>query len=346
MIRDGRNIIGGKIGRIKMVTYNNLKRDYNMKMDDLTPQEGEHLIESLVREYYDAYDVDDVERINQLDGEIDETIKMMERGNFVNVRGFLYNTLLHYSSSLLQIKLKRETLTGFYKTLHTYVSLIKQLEGDLYLLHSLMRLYFFDYSETKITNVWDDLDIEHDISNIVGDDFFHELHERHGINSVFMNHMDRIISHVCDSILETQKMIEERFYSPNDSPQMLEENVSIIRNNLHDMIRDDSYSYQREKGLIDIEMGFINAMKVEHELNMRYKELKKAFNKLMRGNNGFSPIVHDFYNNFGRNYPSYKEFEKTYPKYNIRKSTYVPPDSRKDGKLFDSYFMLKNRDDI
>ena len=317
-----------------------------MKMDDLTPKEGENLIKSLVKQYYDAYDEGDEERINQLDEEIDNTTTMLERGKFVNVQGFLYNTLLHYSSSLLEVKLKKARLTSAYHDLQTYLSYMRRLEWDLYMLHSLLSLYFFSHGDDGVVSVWDYLDIEYDISKHVGDDVFHELHDKYGINPVFMTQMDRIIQRVRDDILETQKIIEERFYYPNDSPEMLEDSVSKVRENIHETIKEDCYRYQREKGLIDVQMGWINAMKIEHELNMRYKELKKKSNNLMRGNNGFSPIVHEFYNTFGKNYPSYKEFEKTYPQYNIRKSTYVPPDSRKDGKLFDSYFMLKNRDDI
>ena len=314
-----------------------------MKIDDLTPKEGEHLIESLVKQYYDAYDEEDEERINQLDEEIDETIQMMERGKFVNVKGFLYNTLLHYSSSLLEVKLKKARLTSAYHDLQTYFSYLRHLEFGLSVLHLLLNLYFFSHGDDGVVSVWDYLDIEYNISKHVGDDVFHELHERYGINPVFMNQMDRIIKHVRDDILETQQIIERKFYYPNDSPEMLDNSVSKVRENIHEMIKDDCYSYQRDKGLIDVQIGWINVMQIEHALNMRYKELKEKSNNLMRGNNGFSPIVHGFYDEFGRNYPSYKEFEKQYPKYNIRKSIYVPPDSREENKLFDSYFRLKER---
>lgn len=323
-----------------MVTYYTLLRDYNIKLDDLTIKEGENILESLVKQYHDAYDVDDVEEMNRLDEEIEETTKTFKR-KFVNVDGYLYNLFLHYTSSLLQVKLKKQRLKGIYLNLQTYISYLRKLEWDLYMLHSLLNLYFFSHGDDGVVSVWDYLDIEYDISKHIGEDVFHELHERYGINPVFMNQMDRIIQRVKDSILETQKIIEDDFYSPNDSQKMLDYNVSNVKDIIHDSIRDDSYSYQREKGLIDVQMGFIKAMKMEHELNMRYKELKKEFNKLMRGNNGFSSIVHGFYEEFGRNYPSYKEFERTYPKYNIKKSIYVPPDSEEENKLFDSYFRLK-----
>ena len=324
-----------------MVSYNNLRKEYDSRMDDLTPKEGENLLKSLVKQYYDAYDVDDVEEMNRLDEEIDNTRNMFKRGKFVNVDGFLYNTFLFYSSSLFQVKLKKEQLISAYSNIRTYISYLKHLEFGLYVLHLLLNLYFFSHGDDGVVSVWDYLDIEYDISKHVGDDVFHELHERYGINPVFMNQMDRIIASVKDDILETQKLIEERFYSPKDSPEMLNNCVSDVRRNIHEIIKDDYYDYQREKGLIDAQMDLINIMKLEHALNMSYRELKKKSNKLMRGNNGFSSIVHMFYDEFGRNYPSYKEFEKTYPKYNIRKSIYVPPDSEEGNKLFDSYFRLK-----
>lgn len=324
-----------------MVTYYTLLKDYNVRLEDLTINEAEHLLESLVKQYHDAYDKGDEEEMKRLDDEIEETIGTLKKGKFVNLEGFVYNQFLFYSSSLFQVELKKQILKKTYYNLQTYISYLRKLEWDLYMLHSLLSLYFFSHSDEGVVSVWDHLDIEYDISKYIGDDVFHELHERYGINPVFMNQMDRIIKHMRDSILETQKIIEERFYSPNDSREMLEDNVSDIKNHIHEMIRDDSYSYQREKGVIDVQMGWINAMKIEHELNMRYKGLKKEFNKIMRGNNGFSSIVHGFYEEFGKNYPSYKEFEKGYPKYNIKKSTYVPPDSREEDKLFDSYFRLK-----
>lgn len=53
----------------------------------------------LVRKYYDAYDVDDLDEIQRLDEEIDRTIGMLKERGFVNLGGFLYNTFLYYSSS-------------------------------------------------------------------------------------------------------------------------------------------------------------------------------------------------------------------------------------------------------
>jgi len=324
-----------------MVTYYSLLKDYNIKLEDLTIREAENILESLVKQYYEAYDENNIEEMKRVDEEIDETMETLRKGKFTNLNGFLYNVFLHYSSSLLQVKLKRQQLNGTYRNLQTYISYLRRLEWDLYMLHVLLHLYFFSHGDDGVVSVWDYLDIEYDISKHVGDDVFHELHERYGINPVFMNQMDRIIKRVRDDILETQKIIEDEFYSPNDSQEMLDYNVSNVKNHIHEYIRDDFYSYQREKGLIDVQMGWINAMKIEHELNMRYKALKKEFNKIMRGNNGFSSIVHGFYDEFGGNSPSYKEFEKRYPKYNIKKSRYVPPDSREEDKLFDSYFRLK-----
>ena len=69
-----------------MVTYYTLLRDYNIKLDDLTIKEGENILESLVKQYHDAYDVDDVEEMNRLDEEIEETTKTFKR-KFVNVDG-------------------------------------------------------------------------------------------------------------------------------------------------------------------------------------------------------------------------------------------------------------------
>ena len=57
----------------------------------------------MVRKYYDAYDVDDLDEIQRLDEEIDRTIGMLKERGFVNLGGFLYNTFLYYSSSTVWV---------------------------------------------------------------------------------------------------------------------------------------------------------------------------------------------------------------------------------------------------
>lgn len=327
-----------------MVNYNNLKKDYKDKLDDLTPEEAMSLLESLIKNFYDAYDVYDVEKMKVCHEEIEETMNILE-SNFSNIRNYVWNTKMYYETSLSQFKFRKSILRDSYHDLKQYIQLCDELESNLIILSSILSTYFFNYSNRDIDGIIGHLLVEHEMEDVCDAKIDEELWDKFGINYFLMGNLDNLIGKVRDNMLELMKIIEENYYSPNGSNEDLDDSISEIKNHVHDLIKDDFYRYQREKGIIDLELGWIDAYQIEYELNKAYGKLKKEIEELFEGNNGFIYLNRSYYALMLEDNPNLKfEDEVIYhPQYNIMETRFIPPEHRKDDKMWEKYYWWKSR---
>ena len=327
-----------------MVTYNNLMKDYKEKLDDLTPEDVMSILESLIKQLYDAYSVFDFDKMNFYQAELDDAIDVF-RGKFNNVDVFVWRTKVYYSTSLHQYEMRKSSLRYSFSYLESFIYLYGDVESKFLHLCSILSTYYFNYSNGIIDEITGHLLVEHDINEVCDDNIDEELWDNYGVNYFLMGNLDKLISEIRDSILETMKIIEEKFYSPNDSPEILEDAVSDIRSHIHELIEEDFYRYQRDKGIVDIELGWIDAYKIEHDLNKAYGKLKKEIEELFEGNNGFINLNRSYYEFRLEDNPNLKfEDDMIYhPQYNIMETTFIPPEHQKDEKKWEKYYWWKNR---
>ena len=57
-----------------MVTYNNVLKDYKNKLDELSPNDVMSILESLIKQLYEAYDVYDLEKMEIYKKELDDAM--------------------------------------------------------------------------------------------------------------------------------------------------------------------------------------------------------------------------------------------------------------------------------
>ena len=328
-----------------MVTYNNLVKNYKEKLNDLTSEEVVSILDLLVKQLYEAYDVYNVEEMDKCHKELEEAMDIFE-SKFNNIRLYVWRTKLYYESSLHQLKLRKSLLSDSHHNLESYIHLYGQVESDFFHLNSILRTYYYNYSNREIDSITGHLLFEHNIGDVYDEKIYDELWDEFGVNYFLMGNLDNLIGDVRDSILNTMKIIEDRFYSPNDSQKELDDTISDIRNHVHELIEEDIYRYQREKGIVNIELGWITVHQIEHELNQAYGKLKKVIEEMFDGDNGFNSI-HEFYREMrledNPNLQWEEDDEKEYPKYNIMESRFIPPESRKDDKMWEKYDWWKNR---
>ena len=327
-----------------MVTYNKLSLDYYEKLEDLTPKEVMSILESLIKKYYDADYEHDYENHEKYYDELEAVVDSLDN-KFKNIRAYTWRTKFFYGNSLLQFRLRKYILRDSYRSLESYIYLYDQLTSNYLHLCSLLNTYYLNYSNSIIDEIIGHLLIEHDMEDVCDKNIDDELWDNYGVNGFLMDNLDNLISNVRDSILETMKIIDERFYSPNDSEEVLKDAILDVKNHVHELIENDSYKYQREKGVVDLELGWINVFTIEHELNKDYGKLKKKSEDLFDGDNGFNNIIRVFYEHKLENNPNLK-FEEDmiyHPHYNIMESRFIPPESQKDEKKWEKYDWRKNR---
>ena len=317
-----------------MVTYNNLVKNYEEKLDDLTPKDVMSILESLVKQLYDAYNVNDIEKMEMYNRELNDAMDVFN-GKFNNIEVYVWRTKLYYESSLHQYRLRKSILKDSFQELESYIHLYGLVETNFLHLHSILSTYYFNYSNSEIDSIVGHLLVEHDMDEVCDEEIDKELWDEFGVNYFLMDNLDDLIAEVRDSILESMKIIEKKYYSTNDSEELLEECVSDIRNHVHDLIGEDFYRYQREKGIVDVELGWINVFKIEYELNKAYGKLKKEIEETFEGDNGF--------NHINKYYRDNDVDDKWVPKYNIMESRFIPPESRKDDKKWEKYYWWKER---
>lgn len=327
-----------------MVTYNNLIKDYNEKLDDLSPDDAMSLLESLIKQLYDAYDVYDMEKMKRYTDELDDAVDVLDK-KFRNIPLFVWRTKLFYEMSLHQFKLRKSNLRGSFQDVESYIHLYGQVESNFLHLNSILRTYYFNYSNGVIDEVTCHLLVEHEMEDVCDKNIDEELWDSYGVNYFLMGNLDTLIGDIRDNILETMKLIEDRYYSPNDSQEVLDDSISDIRNHVHELIEEDFYKYQREKGIIDIELGWIDLFQIEHQLNQAYGKLKKEIEEAFDGDNGFNHINHFYYDMRLEDNPNLKweDDARWHPKYNIMETRFIPPESRKDDKMWEKYFWWKDR---
>ena len=331
----------------KMVTYNNLVKEYKDKLDDLTPEDVMSILQSLIKQFYDAYDVYDIEKMEFYKRELDDAMRIFD-GKFRNIGVYVWRTKLYYESSIHQYKLRKSILRDSFHNLESYIHLYGQVESKFLHLNSILRTYYYNYSNGEIDEIIGHLLVEHNMEEVCDKNIYEELWDNFGINYFLMGNLDNLIGEVRDEILETMKIIDERYYSPNDSPDVLEDSISDVRNHVHELIEEDFYRNQREKGIVDIELGWINVFQIEHELNNAYGFLKKEIEEMFEGDNGFNRINKFYHEMRLEDNPNlqWEDEEKWHPKYNIMETRFIPPEHLKDDKRWEKYYWWKNRDDI
>lgn len=327
-----------------MVTYNNLMKDYKEKLDDLTPEDVMSLLESLIKQIYDAYSVSDIENMNIYQKELDDAIDVLD-GRFRNIKLFVWRTKVYYATSLHQYERRKSILRDSYHHLESFIHLYGDVESKYFHLCSILSTYYFNYSNGIIDEITGHLLVEHDIKDVCDKNIDEELWDNYGVNYFLMGNLDKLIGEIRDSILESMKMIEDRFYSPIDSPEILDDSISDVRNHIHELIEEDFYRYQREKGIIDIELGWIDVYQIEYDLNKAYGKLKKEIEKLFEGNNGFINLNRLYYELRLEDNPNLKFEDEVifHPQYNIMETRFIPPEHRKDDKMWEKYYWWKSR---
>lgn len=321
-------------------------KDYKEKLDDLTPEEVMSILKSLIKQLYEAYEDYDLEKMEIYNSELDDAINLFD-GKFNNVIVYVLRTKLFYESSLHQFKLRKSLLRDSYHSIISYIHLYGRVESDFLNLCSILRTYYFNYSNSEIDCITGHLLVEHNMEEVCDKKIDEELWDNYGVNYFLMGNLDKLIGDVRDDILETMKIIEKDYYSPNDSQEVLDDSISNVRNRVHDIIEDDSFRYQREKGLIDVELGWINVFQLEHELNQSYGKLKKKIEETFEGDNGFihiNQIYHEKRFEINSDICSFEEDMEFYPNYNIMETRFIPPEHLKDEKMWEKYYDWKNRE--
>ena len=329
----------------KMVTYNNVLKDYKEKLDDLSPKDVMAILESLIKQLYEAYEVYDLEKMEIYKKELDDAMEFFD-GKFRNVGVYVWRTKLYYESSIHQYQLRKSLLRDGFHNLESFIHLYGQIESNFLHLCSILRMYYFNYSNGVIDEVTGHLLVEHDMEDVCDNNIGEELWDSYGVNYFLMGNLDNLVGEVRDAILETMKIIDERYYSPDDSPEVLDDSISDVRNRVHEIIESDSFRYQREKGIVDVELGWINVFQMEHELNNAYGKLKKEIEEMFEGDNGFNHINKFYYEMRLEDNPNLKleDDEKWNPKYNIMETRFIPPEYRKDDKMWEKYHWWKSRE--
>ena len=329
----------------KMVTYNNVLKDYKNKLDELSPNDVMSILESLIKQLYEAYDVYDLEKMEIYKKELDDAMELFD-GKFRNVGVYVWRTKLYYESSIHQYKFRKSILRDSYHGLESYIHLYGQVESSFLHLRSILSTYYFNFSNSVIDEVTGHLLVEHDMEDVCDKNIDEELWDAYGVNYFLMGNLDRLVGDIRDDILETMKIIDERHYSPDDSPEVLDDSISDVRERVHEIIESDFFRYQREKGLVDVELGWINVFQIEHELNQAYGKLKKEIEEMFEGDNGFNHIHRMYYEEGLKNNPNLKleDEGKWHPKYNIMETRFIPPEHQKDEKRWEKYYWWKDRE--
>ena len=328
-----------------MVTYNNVLKDYKNKLDELSPKDVMSILESLIKQLYEAYDVYDLEKMEIYTKELDDAVDVFD-GRFRNIGVYVWRTKLYYESSIHQFKMRESLLRDSFHELESYIHLYGQVESNFLHLRSILSTYYFNFSNSVIDEVTGHLLVEHDMEEFGEIDINNELWNNYGVNYFLMGNLDDLIGDIRDNILENMKIIDKRYYSPNDSPEVLDDSISDVRERVHEIIESDFFRYQREKGLVDVELGWINVFQIEHELNQAYGKLKKEIDVMFEGDNGFNHL-HRLFSDEGSNPGSTMDDEdKWHPRYNIMETRFIPPEHLKDDKRWEKYYWWKNRDDI
>ena len=329
-----------------MATYNNLLNEYKDKLDDLTPEDVKSLLESLVRKEIEAYKVYDFDKMKLCTKEINDAMDLLDN-RFNNIRLFVSRRRCYYESSLHMFRIRRGILRDAFHNLEAYIHLYGQLESSFFHLHDLLSIYYFNYGNSHVDNVIGKLscceEVSDEVVDVIVENVYDDIHNDIGINYFLMGNLDDSIGVVRDSILETMEMIEEKHYSPNDSQKELDDSISEIRNHIHELIEDDYYQYQRENGIVEVELGWVDVFKIEHELNKAYGMLKSSIEELFDGNNGFKDFVELFHENVSRDKHPREEVDSWHPKYNIMETRFIPPEIRKDDKIWEKYYNWKER---
>jgi len=326
-----------------MVSYNTLDKELRGKLNDLTSDEVMSILDSNVKNIYDAFFIYDLENMKKYKDELEHTQKILE-SKFNNVRGYSLERMLFYETSISHVRLRWFLLEQLRKETESYVYLYGHLETLFFHLVDVLDIYYWNYSNYSfLTDLFGDLAIKErlPITFPLNDRY---VFGEYGTNDRLMRMLDDLIGEIRDEILDIMERIEKNQYSPDENPQEWEEVFDMYKSHVHEIIEEEQYSYQKEKGIIDVELGFIPIHQIRMDVHEAYGELKKEIEELFEGDNGFNRIRKFFIESFLERNPdgNVEEELKHYPKYNIMKTKLIPPEFNLCEEIYgDRWYIMK-----
>ena len=302
------------------------------------------ILDSLIKQLYDSYFDYDRESMKKHRKQLDNVQDILE-SKFNNIRTYSIRREMFYETSIQDVRIRGLMLSHFRKSVESFVHLYGDLETLRFHLEDVLDIYFWNYSNYgMLSDLFGDLAIkEHlPITFPLNDRY---VFGEYGTNERLMMMLDDLIGRLRDDILETMEIIDKKYYSPDVSQHSMEETFSTYKSNAHTyIVEDDFYSYEKEKGILDVELGFIPIHKIYYEVNDAYKELKMGIDELFDGDNGFSKIYPFFIKQFLKNHPdgNVDEELKRFPKYNIMETKFIPPEFNLCEEIYgDWWYIMK-----
>lgn len=271
-----------------MVNINRLEKDLRERMDELSLEEVEGVIDNLIHDFYKAYYKYDVEKMPLLNQKLEDTLDTLEL-KYNNIRGYANWRKLFYASNM-DVKKSRELILSDLETDFKGFCLIsQQIAINCFQLLNVLNTYFFNHNNDK------DL----------------------------MARLDSLIALIRDNILDLIKLGEKN--NPKYTKEVVEAHVSSHREFIHEIISESKFSFMKELGGVDVELLMIKLFNDWFVVQKEYEKMIEVIDDLFMENHGFKSVIQHIECDLGDT-PKERldEVLLEYPQYDIMSTKYTP----------------------
>lgn len=271
-----------------MTKKHNIEKGLDEKLDDLSQDEVEAILENLIKEFYKAYSDYNLPMMKHFIDELERTKKAF-KGKYNNIEHYCTFIKLSYASNLSVLKDRKNIKANTLCQLMTFSLLSYQLGKNYEFMLSVLNTYFFN----------------------------------HGDDEVLMDQLDKLIRMLRDNMLQLMNLIEE--YHHHYTKKEIENIILSIREHIHDIIEKEEFGFVKEMDGVDIEMTLIELYNFSFTVEQAYETIKKEVDDLFKENNGFKQIIREIECRMnGIPEDKLDELLLEYPQYNIMETKYIP----------------------